>query len=88
MTNTSSLLSALAPTGRIRAAINVGNPILARRQADGSAAGVSVDLAQRLATQLGVALELLVFEAASQSVETSVFGSSAMRVIKALRVRG
>ncbi len=69
MTNTSSLLSALAPTGRIRAAINVGNPILARRQADGSAAGVSVDLAQRLATQLGVALELLVFEAASQSVD-------------------
>ena len=69
MTNTSSLLCALAPTGRIRAAINVGNPILARRQADGSAAGVSVDLAQRLATQLGVALELLVFEAASQSVD-------------------
>ncbi len=69
MTNPSPLLSALAPAGRIRAAINVGNPILARRQADGSAAGVSVDLAQRLAAQLGVALELLVFEAASQSVD-------------------
>ena len=69
MTNTSPLLSALAPGGRIRAAINVGNPILARRQADGSAAGVSVDLAQHLAAQLGVALELLVFEAASQSVD-------------------
>ena len=63
------LLSALAPTGRIRASINTGNPILARLEKDGRAAGVSVDLAQRFADELGVALELRVFETASQSVD-------------------
>lgn len=61
---------ALAPTGRLRAAINTGNPILARRDpAGGGAGGVSVDLAARLAQQLGVPLHLAVFDTASQSVQ-------------------
>ena len=34
----------LAPTGRIRAAINLGNPILAGLDANGAPTGVSVDL--------------------------------------------
>jgi ABC-type amino acid transport substrate-binding protein len=52
MTLSSQLLSTLAPLGRIRASINTGNPILARLQADGQPAGVSIDLARRLAQQL------------------------------------
>lgn len=63
------LLSTLAPTGRIRAAINTGNPILARLGADGGPQGVSVDLAHRLADHLGVALDLVVFDAAGKSVD-------------------
>ena len=63
------LLTTLAPTGRIRASINTGNPILARREADGRPAGVSVDLAHRFAEHLGVPLELVVFDTAAQSVE-------------------
>ena len=62
--------AALAPGGRLRASINLGNPILARRDAaSGEAAGVSVDLARALAAQLGVAVELQVYDAAAKSVE-------------------
>ena len=74
MTAGADIVSALAPTGRVRAAINVGNPILARLQADGTPAGVSVDLAQRLAAQLGVPLDLQVFEAAAKSVDAVTNG--------------
>ena len=49
MTDLTAITSLIAPTGRLRAAINVGNPVLAHRLADGSAAGVSVDLAGRMA---------------------------------------
>jgi polar amino acid transport system substrate-binding protein len=59
----------LAPTGTLRASINLGNPILAARgAAPGTATGVSVDLASRLAELLGVPLELKVVDAAARSV--------------------
>ncbi|NKI97580.1 transporter substrate-binding domain-containing protein [Rhizobacter sp. SG703] len=61
---------ALAPHGRLRACINLGNPILANRDAAGVVGGVSVDLATLLAQRLGVPLELIVVEAALQSVDT------------------
>ncbi len=64
------VLAALAPSGRLRACINLGNPILARRGAGGDVAGVSVDLARALAQRLGVEAELIVVEAAAKSVET------------------
>ena len=70
MNDLSLLLSAFAPTGHLRAAINLGNPILAHRDArTGEAGGVSVDLARALAERLGVPLSLAVFDTASQSVE-------------------
>jgi polar amino acid transport system substrate-binding protein len=60
---------ALAPTGVLRAAINLGNPILAGKDLQtGKAKGVSVDLAQALADRLGVALACMAFETAAQSV--------------------
>ena len=64
------VLAAFAPTGVLRAAINLGNPILAGTDpASGLARGVSLDLALALAQRLGVALEPVVFNTASQSVE-------------------
>jgi polar amino acid transport system substrate-binding protein len=57
-----------APSGKLRVAINVGNPILARRSG-GGAEGVSVDLAREFARQLGVDAELIVFATAGESVE-------------------
>ena len=63
------LLAAFAPTGRLRASINVGNPILAKREPGGSASGVSIDLARALAAQLAVELDLVIFDSAGESVE-------------------
>lgn len=64
------LLPMFAPTGRLRAVINLGNPVLASRSADtGQVEGVSVDLAKRLSAQLGVPLELLAVDVARDSVE-------------------
>jgi polar amino acid transport system substrate-binding protein len=64
-----SLRDALAPAGCLRAAINLGNPVLAHRSTGGEAGGVSVDLARELARVLGVPLDLVSFDAAGKSVE-------------------
>lgn len=65
-----ALVAALAPTGRLRASINLGNPILAGTDpASGRPRGVSVDLAGALAQRLGVPLELVEFAAATKSVD-------------------
>ena len=66
---TESVVKALTPTGKLRAAINLGNPILAGKDpATGAPAGVSVDLARELARRLNVPLELVPFDAAGKSV--------------------
>ncbi len=69
MTLTPDLLSTFAPTGALRAAINLGNPILANARADGAPFGVSVDLATELARRLGVPLQPVVVDTAGKSVE-------------------
>jgi polar amino acid transport system substrate-binding protein len=66
----SSPSALFAPGGRLRAAINLGNPILAGLDpASGWPSGVSVDLAQAFADRLGTSLELLTFDTAAKSVE-------------------
>jgi polar amino acid transport system substrate-binding protein len=70
MTAPLPLSHSFAPTGRLRASIHLGNPLLANRNpATGQPFGVSVDLAHRLAQRLGVGIELVVFDTAGQSVE-------------------
>ena len=59
----------IAPTGTLRAVINLGNPILARKDAQGEPVGVSVDLAHALAAQLKLPLQLIPVTSAGQSVE-------------------
>ena len=76
MTASSDLRRNFAPTGALRASINLGNPILAARGPDGQAAGVSVDLARGLAAQLGVPLQLVVFDAAAKSVDAVKTGQA------------
>ncbi len=67
MNNT--LTTTLCPTGKLRAAINLGNPILATlNPATNQPFGVSVDLAHELAKRLGVKLELVVVTGAAKSV--------------------
>jgi polar amino acid transport system substrate-binding protein len=67
-------VSDLAPSGRLRAAINLGNPVLASRDASGQPQGVSVDLARELAKRLGVPAELITFDAAGKVVEAGKSG--------------
>jgi polar amino acid transport system substrate-binding protein len=55
----------LAPHGTLRAAINLGNPVLARRDpATGALVGVSVDLARALGRRLGVPVALVPYDGA------------------------
>ena len=57
----------LAPTGRLHAAINFGNTVLAQRDpASGAPRGVSVALARALAERLGVPIEFVAFPAAGK----------------------
>lgn len=69
MTADKAILDAFAPTGVLRASINLGNPVLAHRKDGAGAGGVSVDLATALAARLGVGLELVVVETAGKSVD-------------------
>ncbi|HET6829628.1 MAG TPA: transporter substrate-binding domain-containing protein [Ramlibacter sp.] len=63
------IVRAFTPSGRLRASINTGNPILAAPDAQAGAKGVSVDLARGSAQRLGVELDLVVFDTASKSVD-------------------
>lgn len=63
------LVAELAPTGVLRASINVGNPILANLGADGRPFGVSIDLAREFARRVGVDVQLVVFDSAGKSVD-------------------
>jgi polar amino acid transport system substrate-binding protein len=66
----SAAVSALAPGGKLRAAINFGNPVLAAKDAaTGEARGVSVDLSRELARRLDVPLEIVTYTSAGQVVE-------------------
>lgn len=70
MTIPTEVVAAFTPTGKLRASINLGNPILANKDPrTGAPFGVSVDLAHAFAERLGVGIELVVFDAAGKSVQ-------------------
>jgi polar amino acid transport system substrate-binding protein len=56
----------LAPGGTLRAAINLGNPVLAQGTA-AAPAGVAVDIAREIGARLGLPVELACFDAARDS---------------------
>jgi polar amino acid transport system substrate-binding protein len=61
------VIASLAPTGRIRVAINYGNAALAVRDpATGKLSGVSVDIAEELGKRVGVPVTLVPFDAAGK----------------------
>lgn len=67
----------LCPSGKLHASINLGNPILANKNAaTGEVFGVSVDLSRELAKRLGVEVELEVFDAAAKSVAAVTSGEA------------
>lgn len=62
-----ALAAELAPTGRLRASINLGNAVLAQGTPE-EPAGITVDLAREIARRLGLDLDLLTFGAAKDSL--------------------
>src|ERR1700724_882337 len=65
-----SLVAELAPKGRLRAAINFGNSVLAQPDpAGGVPRGVSAELARELARRLGVGIDYVTFDAAGKVFE-------------------
>jgi polar amino acid transport system substrate-binding protein len=71
-----SLLSDLAPAGRLRVGINYGNPVLAKKDpATGDLSGVAVDLARELGKRVGVPVELLGFESAGKMFDAVKSGA-------------
>ena len=67
------MTSDLAPTGVLRAAINLGNPVLARGTPE-NPSGVTVDLAREVAARLGVPVEFVCVDAARKSFEALTSG--------------
>ena len=69
------VLKDLAPTGKLRAAINFGNGVLAQKGPNGEPRGITPDLATALAKRLGVAVEFVTFEAAGKVFEAAKAGA-------------
>jgi polar amino acid transport system substrate-binding protein len=60
----------LAPTGKLRVGINLGNAVLAQKDAaSGELKGVTVDLARELGRRTGLPVELTEFQAAGKTFE-------------------
>jgi ABC-type phosphate/phosphonate transport system substrate-binding protein len=61
------VLKDLTPTGKLRAAINLGNAVLAQPDAaTGQPKGITPDIANELGRRLGVPVELVVYQAAGK----------------------
>jgi polar amino acid transport system substrate-binding protein len=70
MQTPSDMSLVFAPTGTLRASINLGNALLANlNPATQQPFGISIDLAHELARRLGVGVELIAFDSARYSVE-------------------
>jgi polar amino acid transport system substrate-binding protein len=71
-----NVVTELAPTGKLRAAINFGNVVLAQKDpASGEPRGVSAELARELAKRLGVPIEFVTFDAAGKVFDALARGA-------------
>jgi len=69
------LIADLAPTGTLRAALNLGNPVLVQGTPS-APTGVTVDIAHEVAGRLGVPVEFRCFGAARESFQAAVAGEA------------
>ena len=70
-----SVRAELAPTGVLRASINLGNPVLAQGTPE-QPGGVTVDIAREIGRRLEVPVELVCFDAARKSFEAMTTGQA------------
>jgi polar amino acid transport system substrate-binding protein len=72
----SGVVKDLAPTGTLRVSINLGNIVLAQKDAaTGELKGVTVDLARELGRRLAVPVELVPFDAAGKAFDALKAGA-------------
>ncbi|QRM27613.1 transporter substrate-binding domain-containing protein [Microvirga sp. VF16] len=72
MNDTAAIVREIAPTGRLRVALNHGNVVLVRRNpTSGEAEGITVDLARALAARLGIDLTFVEFERAGDVADSA-----------------
>ena len=77
------LVKEFPPTGKLRAAINLGNMVLAQKDpAHGEPRGITADLARELARRLGLPLELVTFDAAGKVSKMTVTDSGHKMMMK------
>ncbi len=68
--------SELAPTGKLRAGINLGNTLLsAKDPATGDMRGVAIDLAHELGKRIGVPVEIVTYDTPGQLAEAAKTGA-------------
>jgi polar amino acid transport system substrate-binding protein len=72
---TAAVVVDLAPGGTLRAAINLGNPVLAQGTA-AAPTGVAVDIAREIGARLGLPVELACFDAARDSFAAVTTGQT------------
>jgi polar amino acid transport system substrate-binding protein len=72
---TAGVAGDLAPNGVLRAAVNLGNPVLAQGTS-AAPAGVAVDIARAIGDRLGLAVELACFDAARDSFAAITTGQA------------
>jgi polar amino acid transport system substrate-binding protein len=77
----------LVPSGVLRAALNLGNPVL-NTGTQQAPAGVTVDIAREIATRLGVPVEFLCFGAARESFQAMATGAADICFLAIDPVRG
>ena len=87
---TPGIASVLAPTGTLRAALNLGNPVLVQRGADGVPRGTTVDLARELGRRLEVPVAFLQYDGAGKVADAAGSGvwDVAFMAIDPLRAAG
>jgi polar amino acid transport system substrate-binding protein len=71
---TSDVVRDIAPSGRLRVAMNYGNPVLVQR-AGNEPRGVSPDIARELARRLGVPLDFIPYDAAGKVTADATRGA-------------
>jgi polar amino acid transport system substrate-binding protein len=72
---TSGIVADLTPAGSLRAALNLNNPVLVQGTA-AAPSGVTVDIANEVATRLGVQVEFRCFDGARESFEATAAGQA------------
>jgi polar amino acid transport system substrate-binding protein len=72
---TAAITKDLAPNGRLRASINLGNPVLAQGTPT-APTGVTVDIAREVGARLDVPVEFVCFDAARKSYEAMAAGQA------------